>query len=69
MKVARNTTHGLRHDRIKYTSESGAISLSISANRNGLDIEVTVDGITDIDTVSPRWLAAVLINKIGNDPH
>lgn len=66
MKVSRNTTHGLRHDWLKYTDKS--VSVSLMAHRNEIVVEVTVDGQTATDYFTPRQLAAILLAE-ATDSH
>lgn len=65
MKVARNTTHNLRHDWLSYEAESGKLEVSLLALRNEICVDVTIDGKRYTDYFSPRQLAAVLVNEIN----
>ena len=66
MKVARNTTHGLRHDCLAFTDQD--IDVSMRTHHNEIWIAVELDGKTTLDYWTPRQLAAVLMNA-STDPH
>lgn len=68
MKVARNTTHNLRHDWLRLEAESGKVQMSLLAHRNEIHVDVTLDGKTAVDYLTPRQLAAILLNAC-TDPH
>lgn len=68
MKVARNTSHGLRHDWLCFNAEGSKIHVSLMAHRNEIEVDVTIDGKTASARFSPRQLAALLINAT-TDPH
>lgn len=61
MKVARNTTHNLRHDWLKLSDERGAIEISLSTHRNEIMVSVSVDGKESEGWVSARRLAELLL--------
>ncbi len=60
MNVARNTTHGLRHDRISLTDERGKLAISLLTCRNEIYIDVTLNGQRHEGYVSARRLAEIL---------
>lgn len=67
MKVARKHIPA-RHDWLNLTDEKGKIVVSALACRHEICIDVTVDGVTAFDYVTPRQLANALL-KLANDPH
>ena len=64
MKVARNTTHGLRHDCLKVSDEKGSVEIRLTAYRNEIQIYVRIDGQEFEADQSVRRLAEVLIGRI-----
>lgn len=68
MKVARNTTHGLRHDWLRLEAERGKVQISLLACRTEICVDISVDGKTAVDYLTPRQLAAILLNAC-TDPH
>lgn len=68
MRVHRNTTHGLRHDWLRLEDKSGAVQISLLAHRNEIHLDVTVNGKTAFDYVTPSQLAEALL-KLATDPH
>lgn len=68
MKVARNTSHVLRHDWLKLTDENGAVQISLMVHRNEIHLVATIDGKTVYEYVTPRQLALALM-KLDTDPN
>lgn len=68
MKVARNTTHNLRHGWLKLEADRGNVKISLLACRTEICVDVEVDGKTAVDYLTPRQLAAILLNAC-TDPH
>lgn len=68
MKVARNTTHNLRHDWLMFLAEKDTISVSLLAFRNEIAVEVQIDGVKAVDYFSPRQLAQAILSA-STDPH
>ena len=68
MKVARNTTHNLRHDWLRFDAEKGKVHVSLLACRSEIAVEVEIDGVVAVDYFTPRQLATILMREAA-DPH
>lgn len=66
MKVARNTSHNLRHDWLRFTDKN--VSVSLLACRHEIHVEVTIGGKTTIDYLTPLQLANAIM-VATTDPH
>lgn len=66
MKVARNTTHNLRHDWLRFTDKG--VNVSLLAHRQEIHVEVTVDGVTSVDYFTPRQLATIILREALQRP-
>jgi len=63
MKVARNTSHPLRHDWLNATDEKGRVQVSLLAHRNEVHVNVTLDGKEYYDYLTLREVAELLMSK------
>jgi len=64
MRVARNTTHGLRHDWLSVAANKNVAEVSLLALRSEICVDVTIGGQRFEAYWVPEKLAAVLRDAI-----
>ena len=64
MKVARNNSHGLRHNWLNITANKGVASVSLLACRTEIYVDVTIGGERHETYWTPEKLAEVLAAAI-----
>lgn len=67
MKVARNTTHNLRHDWLSVAANRRVAEVSLLALRTEICVDVTINGKREEAYWAPEKLAAVLAKQIQED--